>query len=324
AALKLKTFAEAGGKVVFIGKKPYRSLSFKNAEKSDSIVQEAIKNILNSESSFQVNAPEESADFVAWTKALMKKIELQPLVEISNPVSYLYTIKQYHGEQEIYFFVNSDRKRALEFDATFDTGNKIPNIWIPATGEQFALEYNEKNKLRIKLDALESALIVFEPEEIELPKYHFNSQPITTTEFNTIWDVKFEHINGTVFNRSMEQLIDFKNSDDDSVRTFAGTVTYTGTFENIDKVKYIKLLEVNQAVTEFAINGKFVGMLWYGNHTYDISSFLKKGSNKIEIKLTTTLANYCRSLTDNPTAQAWTRNYKTPFSSGLEGVAFAE
>ena len=86
----------------------------------------------------------------------------------------------------------------------------------------------------------------------------------------------------------------------------------------------ILLLEVNQAVTELAINGKHVGMLWYGNHTYDISTFLKEGSNKIEIKLTTTLANYCRSLTDNPTAQSWTRSYRTPFSSGLEGVELGE
>ncbi|MCD6367380.1 MAG: hypothetical protein J7L46_07565, partial [Bacteroidales bacterium] len=323
-ALKLQAFAEAGGKIVFIGKTPHRSLSFKNAGENDKIVKGAIENIVARENVIQLPAPNESEDFIIWTNELMQKIELQPQSKISNPVSHLYSMKQNSGEQEIYFFVNSDRKSAVEFDATFETGNKIPYIWIPASGERFALAFNEKNKLHIELDALESALIVFEPTKIDLPEYKFKSTSTKTTKLNTSWDVKFEHINGTEFNRKMDELIDFKTSDDEAIRNFAGTVIYTGTFENSGKAKYIKLLEVNQAVTELAINGKPVGMIWYGNHTYDISPFLKEGSNKIEIKLTTTLANYCRSLTDNPTAQAWTRSYRMPFSSGLEGVAFVE
>ena len=101
----------------------------------------------------------------------MDKIELQPQVGIDNPVSHLYSMKQNRGEQEIYFFANSDRKKAIDFEATFKTGNKIPTIWIPETGERFALSYSAKNKLQIKLEALESALIVFEPTKLELPVF---------------------------------------------------------------------------------------------------------------------------------------------------------
>lgn len=50
---------------------------------------------------------------------------------------------------------------------------------------------------------------------------------------------------------------------------------------------------------------------------FDISTFMKEGSSKIGINLTTTLANYCRSLKDNPTAQSWTRSSIMPFSSGV-------
>jgi hypothetical protein len=320
AATKLNVFAKAGGKVVFIGKTPHRSLSFKEADKNDRIVKDAIENIMNSENGFQLKAPKQSGDFIAWTNELMKKIELAPQVKISKPKSQLYTMKQYVGEQEIYFFVNSDRKKEVAFDATFETGNKIPYLWIPATGERFAIPYTEKNILRLKLDALESALVVFEPGKIDLPEYEFHSTATKTTAINTKWDVKFEHVNGTVFNRTMKQLIDFKTSEDETIRTFAGTVSYNGTFENSDNSKYIKLTGVNQGVTELIINDKPVGIKWYGNHCYNISSFVNEGTNQIEIKLTTTLVNYCRSLTDNPTARAWTRNYVTPFSSGLEGV----
>jgi hypothetical protein len=46
--------------------------------------------------------------------------------------------------------------------------------------------------------------------------------------------------------------------------------------------------------------------------------------NEVEIKLTNTLANYCRSLKDNPTAQQWTSFYNTLVSDGLEGVELGE
>lgn len=324
AVSKLNEFAEAGGKVVFVGKIPHRSLSFKNAEGNDKIVKETIENIVVNENVIKLPAPNKSEDFIEWTKDLMQKAGLQSQVEISNPVSNLYSMKQNSGEKEIYFFVNSNRKNKVEFDASFEESNKTPYIWLPATGERFALSYKKDNTLHIKLNGLESALIVFEPTKIDLPNYEFKTILTKTTDLNTLWNVKFESIDGTEFNCKMDKLIDFKTSNDEAIRNFSGMVVYTGAFENSGKEKYIKLLEVNQAVTELAINDKHVGMRWYGNHTYNIESFLKEGTNKIEIKLTTTLANYCRSLTDNPTAQAWTRSYKTPFSSGLESVVFTE
>lgn len=324
AATKVKAFANAGGKVVFIGKLPYRSLSYKDAEKNDRIVKEAVEWILDAKNVIQMDAPEESVDFLAWTIDLMEKIELQPQVKISNPVSHLYFMKQYSGEQEIYFFVNSDRKSVVEFDVKFETGDKIPYIWIPASGKRFALPHKERNQIHVKLDALESALIVYEPVKINLPEYNFKHPIGKTNPLTTSWDVKFEHINGSVFNRKMEQLIDFKSSDDEALKTFAGSVTYSATFDNSGRIKYIKLTEVNQAVTELIINGKQAGMQWYGNHCFDVENLVKEGQNQIEIKLTNTLANYCRSLISNPTAKAWTRNYDSPFSSGLEGVVFVE
>ncbi|MBA7525734.1 hypothetical protein ES705_17887 [subsurface metagenome] len=159
AAQKLKAFANAGGKLVFIGKKPYRSLSFKDADKNDYIVKETIESIVAEKNVIQLAAPKESEDFIEWTKQLFKRIQLEPLVKISKPVSHLYTMKQFAGEQEVYFFVNSDRKKAVEFDASCNnTGNKIPYIWIPATGERYAFPYKERNEIHLKLDALESSI----------------------------------------------------------------------------------------------------------------------------------------------------------------------
>lgn len=323
-AQKLQDFASAGGKVVFIGETPYRSLSFNDAYNNDKIVKEKIENLIDSGNGFEIEAPDESEDFISWTKKLLEDIELEPQIELSKPVSYLYTLTKVSGNQEIFFIANSDRKKALEFDASFKTADKIPYIWIPETGERFALPYQQKDKLHIRLEALESALIVYDKRKIDLPVYEFRVLPTSVTALSPAWDVKFEHVNGTVFTRRIERLIDFKDSDEKEINTFAGTVTYTTTFENSGNVRYIKLDNVNEAVTELLVNGKKAGMRWYGMHCYDLSSYLKDGSNKIEIVLTTTLANYCRSLKDNPAAQAWTRSYKSPFSSGLVSVSFSE
>jgi hypothetical protein len=45
---------------------------------------------------------------------------------------------------------------------------------------------------------------------------------------------------------------------------------------------------------------------------------LKPGSNTLEVEVTTVVANYARSLTDNPAAQRWSRWYP-PISTGLVG-----
>ena len=324
AASKIREFAMAGGKVAFVGKTPCRSLSYKGAENNDEIVKEAIEDAAGTDNVIQIESPEESGDFMAWMKGLMEQIELEPQVDIGDPLGNLYFMKQYRGEQELYFFVNSDRKNALEFEATFETGKKNPTIWMPASGERFALACEKRNKLHITLGPLESALIVYEPAKIELPEYHFKSFPGKGTAVNSPWEVKFEHINGSVFHRDMNQLIDFKTSDDDSIRSFAGTVTYTVQLESPGTLTHIVLTDVNEAVTELSVNGKSAGMKWYGNHSYDVSNLIRQGTNQIEIKLTNTLANYCRSLTDNPAAQSWTKNYNAPFSGGLAGVELVE
>lgn len=320
AAQKLSEFAQAGGKVVFIGTLPHRSLSYKNAAENDKLVEAAMQEMKSTANAFLLDAPKESADFIAWTKQMMQQTGLEPQVKISNPQTNIYAMKQIAGKKELYFFVNSDRKEKVEFDATFDSDNKIPYLWNPATGERFTLISENNNKLHIQLDALESALIVFEPKKIDLPVYKFHSTPENGKALKANWKVNFEHINGSTFTRNMEKLIDFSTSEDEAIRTFAGTATYSTTIDNKEDTEHILLTDVNQAVTELYINGEPAGMKWYGNHNYNVEDLMQPGSNKVEIVLTTRLANYCMSLKDNPTAQAWAGRYKEPFPSGLTGV----
>ena len=63
-------------------------------------------------------------------------------------------------------------------------------------------------------------------------------------------------------------------------------------------------------------------MKWYGNRIYDISRFLQMGPNEIEIRVTTTMGNYMKTLINNKTAQKFTvlKNQNQPIQSmGLIG-----
>ena len=320
ASITINKFARAGGKLVFVGEKPHRSLSYMDAEKNDLIVKQSIGEVIELENVTVIPSPMETEDFTAWTENLLQRIGLETHVKISKPQSCLYAVKYVRENQDIYFFTNTDRKKAVAFEATFSTGHKIPYIWMPETGERYVMPYKTKNKLQIKLDALESALIVFEDARLDLPRYKYREGPEVSSLLKATWNVEFDHMDGSVFNREMTELIDFKTSSDPAITGFAGDVTYSTEFDNEKDFRYITLKEVNQAVTELYINGQHVGVKWYGNHCYDISSYVKPGKNEIEIKLTTTLANYVRTLKDNPVAASLTSSYKEPFSSGLVGV----
>ncbi|MBO4402332.1 MAG: hypothetical protein J5792_01415, partial [Bacteroidales bacterium] len=62
-----------------------------------------------------------------------------------------------------------------------------------------------------------------------------------------------------------------------------------------------------EGISECYLNGVKIGCHWYGNHFYTIpSTCVKEGDNLLEIRVTTTLGNYVKSLTDNEVAQYWT------------------
>ncbi|MEN8703710.1 MAG: hypothetical protein ABF286_06050 [Polaribacter sp.] len=85
-------------------------------------------------------------------------------------------------------------------------------------------------------------------------------------------------------------------------------------------VRYLgmSLGNTNGGVTELYINDEKIGKRWFGKAIYPVADYLNEGENKIEIKYTTVLANYCKSL-NNPLTNRWTRNYKDLVATGLEG-----
>jgi hypothetical protein len=49
---------------------------------------------------------------------------------------------------------------------------------------------------------------------------------------------------------------------------------------------------------------------WYGRRIYNIAEAIVLGDNAIEIKITTNMGNYMKTLTDNKVAQYWTNELR--------------
>lgn len=101
----------------------------------------------------------------------------------------------------------------------------------------------------------------------------------------------------------MDKLQDLKETE---YVSFTGTAVYkikTTAGEMLPE--YLNLGKV-WGVSEVLVNGKSCGVKWYGNRIYKIRELMHEGSNEIEIRVTTTMGNYMKTLTDNPTAQKFT------------------
>ena len=75
-------------------------------------------------------------------------------------------------------------------------------------------------------------------------------------------------------------------------------------------------------LTEVSVNGSNLGTRWYGQHRYAVNETLRQGSNEINVKLTTTLYNYCRTQGDNPDIRRWLKTREAEPSGLIDPVRF--
>ena len=107
-----------------------------------------------------------------------------------------------------------------------------------------------------------------------------------TTHFDTLFDLK----------------------DSEAYQHFCGTVVYRKTIDcygtdvarNVSTILDLGLVE---GVSEVFVNGQSIGIQYFGRRLFDLSDVLHEGQNDLEIRVTTTLGNYLKTVSreDNPT-----------------------
>ena len=122
---------------------------------------------------------------------------------------------------------------------------------------------------------------------------------------NGRWKLSCSPLAGDDFTCELDSLQDLGKSSDARLNTFAGTVTYTKTFDaGSGEQRWLDLGTVH-GISEVTLNGEPLSVRWYGRHAYDVSEVVRAGSNDLEVRVTTVLFNYARTLTDNEAAFRW-------------------
>jgi len=321
-ALALKEFVKKGGKLIVIDDIPHRSLSMQDAAANDSIVQNCFVEIKQNypDRIFKLKSPTSEGELLSWTMDLLMEINIKTDVAIEDPDKNIFQIRQVQGKKDIYFFCNSNQAKSVVLKAIFPTGKKTPWIWNPENGTRKVYPYDKsENELMLELQPLQSLLLVFDPDLKGKPdenlKDNIGKKTIT---LEGPWKVRFDHVDGSSFEQNFEKLVDFGTSENLQLSTFAGTVTYKTTFTLDGIGEWLELGKVNKGITEVSLNGRNLGTNWYGKPQFPLNDVLLNGENHLEIKYTTVLSNYIRSLKNNPTAARWTEGY-TNIPMGLEG-----
>jgi hypothetical protein len=342
-ARAIERFARAGGAVVFVGRAPDRSPGLFEAEERDRAVRQAIETAL-SEGSDRVRvvaaprtAPLGDLDqtrrslpddtrrgLLHWVTTTLPAFDLTPPIRIDAPHPDIGQIRHRVDGREIVFFANTSASEAISFFARFLTPGDRPWKWDPETGTRAPYPFNESaSSLRVHLEPSESLLLVFEPEDRgateDAAEVRSSLPPVEWRTIGEEWTVSFEHaFEERSFERALRPLEDLSLSPDAALASFAGTLVYRTAFDVSDaRFDELDLGEVN-GVTEVRLNGRPLGVRWWGRHAYDIRGVLTKGRNTLEVEVTTIAANYARSLKDDPAAQRWAGRYP-PVSMGLVG-----
>jgi hypothetical protein len=343
-ARAIERYARAGGTVLFVGRAPDRSPGLHEAEARDRAVREAIEaaRAAGSGRVAVVPAPEAGPlgeldqtraplpDFARrqllhWVVATLPGFGLEPPIRIDAPHVDVGQLRHRASEKEIVFFANTSASEEVAFRARLTATDGDPWRWDPEDGTRAPYPVEEGSRaLWIHLEPSESLLLVFEPPGEGPPEAApFEVRPsLPPSEWMTVateWQVAFRHaVEDRSFERTLRPLEDLSLSPDPEVASFAGTLVYRTVFDVGDRPLDRLDLGAANGVTEVRLNGQPLGVRWWGRHTYDVAGVLRPGSNTLEVEVTTVVANYARSLTDNPAAQRWSGWYP-PISTGLVG-----
>jgi hypothetical protein len=227
----------------------------------------------------------------------------------------------------VFFFANTDTEKSADLNVAFPGIKGRPWRWDPETGGRTPYPTGNPQALPISLQPQGSLLLVFQSDDAQpnapSAAYPQAGEPANLRTVSTLdgpWQASFRPANnGTPFARVLPTLLDLsKQAEDHALSAFAGEVTYTRDFTLPAVGPFVLDLGEVNSVSQLTVNGKDLGMRWYGAHRYDISSALQAGNNSIKITVYTVLANMMKAQKDNPSAKRWSFWFK-PIPTGLVG-----
>lgn len=240
---------------------------------------------------------------VYWGMSLAKALTQQGIQPDANyksgniPTDKLYFAHRRVTDTEIYFLNNHSQ---LTYNDTirFRTNANNAEYWDPTTGRQYALPISGSGKggmmLQVLLQPNESGFIVCSnlPASSLPTKLSGLGEKVTSIEGE--WKVFFDAKWGGPGEVTFASLTDWTDNTDSRIKYYSGTAVYRKTIQ-LDKPVLGKQVLIRFAqlgsIARIFLNGKEVSTVWCSPWEADITPYIQKGENTLEIQVVNSLNN---------------------------------
>ncbi len=292
----------AGG-VTLVGPKPFRSPSLQNgADQADLEVQALANEIWGDLDGVQRNKHFYGKGLVTWGLPLNEVLSLTDIrkdAEFAGPLdSSIVWIHRRAGDTDIYFVANrTDHSQQIQ--ARFRVGGKEAELWHPDTGEIEPATYtmvDGRTTVPLNLDPRESIFVIFRRTTASPARTPPTTTATTLATLEGPWDVAFPPNLGAPEKIRLTRLESWTENSDDGVKYFSGTAGYSKTIKvpqdwlNPDNRIVLDLGTVKN-IAQVSINGTAAATLWKTPYRVDVTSFLKAGTNRLDINITNQWTN---------------------------------
>ena len=198
------------------------------------------------------------------------------------------------AEGDIYFISNQE-DRQVQIRGSFKVSPDLrPELWNPVTGERRGVScerYDDHTVVEMSLDRLESVFVVFRKNAADVSSERSVSLPVKGP-----WSVKCAPSAGeTGFNVTMASLSDWSESDDERLKYYSGTATYSTEVSLLKSEANASKVEIDlgmaMVTAKVYVNGRYAGGVWTNPYRVDVTGLLRTGANRIEIAVTNNWQN---------------------------------
>jgi len=228
---------------------------------------------------------------------VMPSLKIDPDLSSSKPLDGgLSWIHRKDGETDIYFVVNrSDQPQ--DYMTRCRVAGKEPELWHSDNGKTTPVSYtikDGKTMIPLHLEERESVFIVFGKKTTTTSRIIPSSQLQEFMNIDGAWKINFPGSSGAPAEAVLDSLASWTSNSNEGIKYFSGTATYFKTFtvkkdpgrSNV----YLDLGKVGD-IAEVSLNGKKLELLWKAPFRVDVTGILKKGANKLEVKITNEWTN---------------------------------
>lgn len=298
--LKIKNLVWEGAAI--LGPAPLRSPSLENYPDADNKVRKLAAELWGDVDGKNVKSAKYGKGTVMSgmdMKTALNRLDIIPDFELQegDPVLYIHRTTT---EGDIYFVSNQSEEK-ISLAPAFRVTGKQPEYWDPVTGKVRDLpQYIQGDKtttLTIKLAPLQSAFVVFRKaaeKQSSGSNTNFPEQDIVL-KIKSPWKVHFDpEMRGPAEPVHFNQLVDWTERMEDSIKYYSGTAIYHNTF-NIDNLSPGKRIFLNlgdvKVMAKVKVNGIDAGGVWTAPWQVDITNAVKPGENDLEIQVVNTWVN---------------------------------